>query len=129
VIGNIWSKRMEQQKQADGSGHARHRRAGLQTADNRLKLEIPSDVSFDTNRSDIKPNFQPVLDRFATTLQETRPLSSPSSATPTAPAATASTSRCRSTARRMRAITWRARRSRQPDHGRRARVARSDRVE
>jgi outer membrane protein OmpA-like peptidoglycan-associated protein len=41
-----------------------------QTADNRLKLEIPSDVSFDTGRSDIKPNFQPILERFATTLNE-----------------------------------------------------------
>jgi outer membrane protein OmpA-like peptidoglycan-associated protein len=36
-----------------------------QTADNRLKLEIPSDISFDTNRADIKPNFRPILDRFA----------------------------------------------------------------
>jgi outer membrane protein OmpA-like peptidoglycan-associated protein len=39
-----------------------------QTADNQLKLEIPSDISFDTNRADIKPNFQPILDRFAQTL-------------------------------------------------------------
>lgn len=36
-----------------------------QTADNRLKLDIPSDISFDTNRADIKPNFRPILDRFA----------------------------------------------------------------
>jgi outer membrane protein OmpA-like peptidoglycan-associated protein len=41
-----------------------------QTSDNRLKLEIPSDVSFDTNRSDIKSNFRPILDRFAQTLNE-----------------------------------------------------------
>ena len=41
-----------------------------QTGDNRLKLEIPSDISFDTGRSDIKPDFRPVLDRFATTLNE-----------------------------------------------------------
>jgi outer membrane protein OmpA-like peptidoglycan-associated protein len=41
-----------------------------QTADNRLKLEIPSDISFDTNRADIKPNLRPVLDRFATTLNQ-----------------------------------------------------------
>ncbi|HEU4372431.1 MAG TPA: OmpA family protein, partial [Telluria sp.] len=41
-----------------------------QTQDNRLKLEIPSDVSFDTGRSDIKPNFRPVLERFAGTLNE-----------------------------------------------------------
>jgi outer membrane protein OmpA-like peptidoglycan-associated protein len=41
-----------------------------QTGDNRLKLDIPSDISFDTNRSDIKPDFRPILDRFATTLNE-----------------------------------------------------------
>ncbi|WP_141104197.1 OmpA family protein, partial [Noviherbaspirillum denitrificans] len=31
----------------------------------RLKLDIPSDISFDTNRSNIKPNFRPILDKFA----------------------------------------------------------------
>jgi len=36
-----------------------------QTADNRLKLDIPSDISFDTNRADIKPNFRQILDKFA----------------------------------------------------------------
>ncbi|HEV7928609.1 MAG TPA: OmpA family protein, partial [Nitrosospira sp.] len=41
-----------------------------QTADNRLKLEIPSDISFDTNRADIKSNFRPILDRFSNTLVE-----------------------------------------------------------
>jgi len=56
-----------------GGGGRATRGTGVQvsqTSDNRLKLEIPSDVSFDTGRSDIKSNFQPVLDRFATTLQE-----------------------------------------------------------
>ena len=41
-----------------------------QTQDNRLKLEIPSDISFDTGRSDIKGNFQPIQQRFAQPLQE-----------------------------------------------------------
>src|SRR5690606_21981128 len=36
--------------------------------DNRLKLEIPSDISFATGRSDINANFRPILDRFATGL-------------------------------------------------------------
>jgi outer membrane protein OmpA-like peptidoglycan-associated protein len=70
VIGNIWSKRMEQQKQAMEQATRGTGVQVSQTSDNRLKLEIPSDVSFDTGRSDIKSNFQPVLDRFATTLQE-----------------------------------------------------------
>lgn len=70
VIGNIWSKRMEQQKQAMEQATRGTGVQVSQTADNRLKLDIPSDVSFDTGRSDIKSNFQPVLDRFASTLQE-----------------------------------------------------------
>ena len=68
--GNIWSKRMEQQKQAMEQATRGTGVEVSQTADNRLKLAIPSDVSFDTGRSDIKPNFQPVLQRFATTLNE-----------------------------------------------------------
>jgi outer membrane protein OmpA-like peptidoglycan-associated protein len=39
-----------------------------QTADNQLKLNVPSDVSFDVNSAQIKPNLAPVLDRFAQTL-------------------------------------------------------------
>lgn len=70
VIGNIWSQRMEQQKQAMEQATRGTGVQVSQTADNRLKLDIPSDVSFDTGRSDIKSNFQPVLDRFASTLNE-----------------------------------------------------------
>jgi outer membrane protein OmpA-like peptidoglycan-associated protein len=70
VIGNIWSKHMEQQKQQMEQATRGTGVQVSQTADNRLKLEIPSDVSFDTNRADIKPNFRPILDRFATTLNE-----------------------------------------------------------
>jgi outer membrane protein OmpA-like peptidoglycan-associated protein len=70
VIGNIWSGRMEEQKRkmeqaTQGTGVEVAR-----TADDRLKLEIPSDISFDTNRADIKPNFRPILDRFASSLVE-----------------------------------------------------------
>jgi outer membrane protein OmpA-like peptidoglycan-associated protein len=70
VVGNIWSKRMEQQRQTMEQATRGTGVQVSQTADNRLKLEIPSDISFDTNRADIKPNFRPILDRFATTLQE-----------------------------------------------------------
>jgi outer membrane protein OmpA-like peptidoglycan-associated protein len=41
-----------------------------QTADNQLKLDIPSDISFDSGRYDIKSNLRPILDRFATTLNQ-----------------------------------------------------------
>jgi outer membrane protein OmpA-like peptidoglycan-associated protein len=37
----------------------------VQTADNQLKLNVPSDLSFDTGRADIKPNMRPILDQFA----------------------------------------------------------------
>jgi len=70
VIGNVWSKRMEQQRQAMEQATRGTGVQVSQTSDNRLKLEIPSDISFDTNRSDIKSNFRPILDRFAGTLNE-----------------------------------------------------------
>ena len=38
------------------------------TQDNRLKVMIPGDISFDPGRADIKPNFRPVLDQFAQSL-------------------------------------------------------------
>ncbi len=70
LIGNIWSNRMEKQKQAMEQATQGTGVQVTQTSDNRLKLEIPADVSFDTGRSDIKSNFRPVLDRFAQTLNE-----------------------------------------------------------
>jgi len=70
VVGNVWSRHMEQQRQAMEQATRGTGVQVSQTADNRLKLDIPSDISFDTNRSDIKPNFRPILDRFAQTLAE-----------------------------------------------------------
>lgn len=65
IAGNVWSKRMEAQKQQMEEATAGTGVAVTQTQDNRLKLDIPSDVSFDINRADIKPNFRPILDTFA----------------------------------------------------------------
>jgi outer membrane protein OmpA-like peptidoglycan-associated protein len=70
VAGNVWSRHMEQQRQAMEQATRGTGVQVSQTSDNRLKLDIPSDVSFDTSRSDIKPNFRPILDRFAQTLNE-----------------------------------------------------------
>lgn len=70
VIGNIWSSRMEQQKRAMQQAAQGTGVQVTQTADNRLKVDIPTDISFDTNRSDIKSNFRPILDKFAATLAE-----------------------------------------------------------
>ena len=67
--GYIWSQHMEQQKR---DMQAATRGTGVtvtQTADNQLKLDIPSDISFATGRADIEPAFRPVLDRFAQSLR------------------------------------------------------------
>lgn len=68
--GYIWSKKMQDQKMAMERATAGTGVAVSQTADNRLKLDIPSDVSFDVGRSAIKPNFAPVLSHFATSLNQ-----------------------------------------------------------
>jgi outer membrane protein OmpA-like peptidoglycan-associated protein len=70
IAGNIWSTRMERQKQAMQQATQGTGVQVSQTADNRLKLEIPSDISFETGRADIMPNFRSVLDRFASSLNE-----------------------------------------------------------
>lgn len=68
--GYLWSQRMQEQKASmeqatQGSGVR-----VSQTADNQLKLDIPSDISFDSGRHDVKSNLSPILDRFATTLNQ-----------------------------------------------------------
>ncbi len=63
--GYLWSKRMQEQRAAMEQATAGTGIEVSQTADNRLKLEIPSDISFDTGRHDIKPSLRPVLDRLA----------------------------------------------------------------
>jgi outer membrane protein OmpA-like peptidoglycan-associated protein len=68
IAGNVWSKRMQEQKAQMEKATAGTGVAVTQTADNRLKLDIPSDVSFDVGRADVKSNFRPVLDTFATSL-------------------------------------------------------------
>lgn len=70
VIGNVWSAHMENQKRVMEQATQGTGVQVTQTQDNRLKLEIPSDISFDSGRADIKPNFRPVLDKFATTLND-----------------------------------------------------------
>ncbi|MDD2730435.1 OmpA family protein [Malikia sp.] len=67
--GYAWSSRLEQQKR---ELEASTRGTGVevtQTADNQLKLHIPSDISFDSGRADIKSNFRSILDDFARGLQ------------------------------------------------------------
>ena len=68
--GYIWSKKMQDQRVAMEQATAGTGVAVSQTSDNRLKLDIPSDVGFDTGRSAIKPNFAPILTQFATSLNQ-----------------------------------------------------------
>lgn len=70
VIGNVWSNKMENQKREMQQATQGTGVQVSQTADNRLKLDIPSDISFATGRADIQPNFRPILDRFSTTLAD-----------------------------------------------------------
>lgn len=70
IAGNVWSKRMEEQKRQMEQATQGTGVEVTQTADNQLKLEIPSDISFAVGRADIEPNFRPILDRFATSLRE-----------------------------------------------------------
>lgn len=66
----IWSQNMERQKREMEQATQGTGIGVTQTANNQLKLDIPSDISFDTGRSEIKGNFAPVLDRFAAGLRD-----------------------------------------------------------
>lgn len=65
VAGNLWSKRMEDKQRAmeqatQGTGIAVER-----TPRNELRVNVPSDFSFEVGRSAILPSMRPVLDQFA----------------------------------------------------------------
>ena len=70
IAGNVWSHKMQRQKQQMEAATAGTGVTVSQTADNRLKLEIPSDISFATGSYAIQPNFRSVLDQFASSLQD-----------------------------------------------------------
>jgi outer membrane protein OmpA-like peptidoglycan-associated protein len=66
--GYVWSKHMLDKKTAMERATMGSGVQVSQTPDNQLKLNIPSDISFDTGRADIKPNMRPILDQFASGL-------------------------------------------------------------
>ena len=68
--GYLWSQKMQEQKVAMERATVGTGVAVSQTADNQLKLDIPSDVSFATGRSDISASFAPILNQFATSLNQ-----------------------------------------------------------
>ncbi|WP_338413643.1 OmpA family protein [uncultured Sphaerotilus sp.] len=71
VAGNLWSKKMEDKQRAmeqatQGTGIDVSR-----TADNQLKVNVPSDLSFDSGRSNIRPELAPILTKFSQGLDAT----------------------------------------------------------
>ena len=70
VGGNLWSKRMEDKRIAMEQAT---RNTGIEVArtqDNQLRVNVPSDFSFDVGRADIKPQMRPVLDQLAQGLDQ-----------------------------------------------------------
>ena len=68
IAGNVWTKRQEEQKRQMEEATAGTGVAVTKTDDNRLKLDIPSDISFALGRADIQSNFRTILDTFSTSL-------------------------------------------------------------
>lgn len=66
--GYIWSKKMQQQKAAMQQVTQGTDIDVTQTADNRLRINIPADASFATNSAVLNHNMYPVLDKLAQTL-------------------------------------------------------------
>jgi len=71
VAGNIWSKRMEEKRAAMEQATQGTGIDVARTQDNQLKVNVPSDISFDVGRADIKLNMRQVLDQFAQGLDRT----------------------------------------------------------
>ena len=71
IGGNLWSKRMEDKRAAMEKATQGTGIEVARTPDNQLKVNVPSDLSFDSGRADLKPALRPVLDQFATGLDGT----------------------------------------------------------
>ncbi|MBI3155509.1 MAG: OmpA family protein [Burkholderiales bacterium] len=71
VAGNLWSKRMEDKRRAMEQATQGTGIEVARTEDNQLKVNVPSDISFDVGRADLKPALRPVLDQFAQGLDQT----------------------------------------------------------
>lgn len=71
VAGNLWSKRMEDKRAAMERATAGTGIEVQRTADNQLKVNVPSDLSFDVGSATLKPELRPVLDQFAHGLDST----------------------------------------------------------
>jgi outer membrane protein OmpA-like peptidoglycan-associated protein len=71
VAGNSWSKKMEDKQRAMEQATQGTGVGVTRTDDNQLKVNVPSDVSFDSGRSNIRPELAPILSKFAQGLDAT----------------------------------------------------------
>jgi outer membrane protein OmpA-like peptidoglycan-associated protein len=69
VIGNVWSKRQEERRVAMEQATRGTGVEVTRTADNQLRLNIPNDVSFDTNSAVIRSSMHSVLDPLASNMR------------------------------------------------------------
>ena len=65
IGGYVWTQRMEDQRKKMEAATQGTGIDVVKTEDNQLKINVPSDISFDVGRADIKANFATVLDGFA----------------------------------------------------------------
>jgi len=70
IAGNVWSKRMEAQRAAMEQATKGTDVEVTRTADNQLKVNIPSDISFAKNSAAIKPELREVLETFSNGLKQ-----------------------------------------------------------
>jgi outer membrane protein OmpA-like peptidoglycan-associated protein len=71
IAGNLWSKRMEDKQRAMQQATAGTGIEVARTAQNELKVNVPSDVSFAVGSATLNPSLRPVLDQFAQGLDAT----------------------------------------------------------
>ena len=64
IGGNLWSKKMVEKQQAMERATAGTGIEVSRTADNQLKVQVPSDISFAVGRADLQASLRPVL-RFS----------------------------------------------------------------
>lgn len=65
LAGNLWSRRLEEKQAAMQASAAGTGISVERTNDNQLRLNVPSDISFAVNSSELMPGLRPVLDQFA----------------------------------------------------------------
>lgn len=69
TVGGLIGRQMDQQeaelrRQMEGTG------VEVQREGDTIRLQAPENITFDTNRADVRPQFQPVLDQVANSLSQ-----------------------------------------------------------